>query len=600
MAFMKPAGETFECATSREDDERFMREALAEARAAAELGEVPIGAVVVYEGEVIARAHNRRELDEDPSAHAEFLAMMEAARSLGRWRLTGCTVYVTLEPCVMCAGLIVNARVSRCVYGAADPKGGALGTLYDVSADSRLNHAFPVCRGVLEEECAEVLRAFFRALRGSEDDGAVEAGEVPPVREPGGARGWSCSAARHVVLAMDSFKGSATSAQAEKWFAEGVRRADPAARITEIPIADGGEGTVEALHAAMGGELRTVRVPGPFGASREATYLLAGDAENPWAVVETAQAAGIGLSPRTHDAALTASTRGVGSMIADAVAAGAKTVYIGLGGSAATDCGVGLLQELGAHVVDAAGAPVASGLIGLRDVVSVDLAPARTALEGARLVALSDVCNPLVGPRGAVRVFGGQKGLGAGLDPSCRDEMLAACDRWMAACGARLTAARDALDGTPLQVAAVGARPRSLAGVPGSGSAGGLGAALLALGAELVPGIDAVLEMTDFDRIVGTADLIVTGEGAVDGQTAEGKAPAGIARRARSLGVDAPVIAVCGSRADDLDPVYALGIDAVLPIETGPQSMSEALAPDRARANLRAAGETVVRLMRVM
>lgn len=147
------------------DDERFMREALAQARAAAKLGEVPIGAVVVYEGNVIARAHNRRELDEDPSAHAEFTAMLEAAHVLGHWRLTGCTVYVTLEPCLMCAGLMVNARIDRCVYGAPDPKGGALGTLYDVSHDQRLNHEFEVMSGVLEEECAVELKTFFARLR---------------------------------------------------------------------------------------------------------------------------------------------------------------------------------------------------------------------------------------------------------------------------------------------------------------------------------------------------------------------------------------------------------------------------------------------------
>lgn len=147
------------------EDEQFMHEALAEARRAAELGEVPIGAVVVCEGAVVARAHNLRETATDPSAHAEFSAMVEAARALGRWRLTGCTVYVTLEPCLMCAGLMVNARIDRCVYGAADPKGGALGTLYDVSHDERLNHAFEVTPGVLEEECAEELRAFFRRRR---------------------------------------------------------------------------------------------------------------------------------------------------------------------------------------------------------------------------------------------------------------------------------------------------------------------------------------------------------------------------------------------------------------------------------------------------
>lgn len=146
-------------------DERFMRLALDEARTAAAEGEVPIGAVVVCDGEVVARAHNRRETDHDPSAHAEFSAMVAASQVLERWRLTGCTVYVTLEPCLMCAGLMINARVDRCVYGASDPKGGALGTLYDVSHDERLNHEFGVVGGVLADECAAELRAFFRARR---------------------------------------------------------------------------------------------------------------------------------------------------------------------------------------------------------------------------------------------------------------------------------------------------------------------------------------------------------------------------------------------------------------------------------------------------
>ena len=148
-----------------ETDERFMREALREAQAAGAEDEVPIGAVVVCDGRIVARAHNRRELDRDPSAHAEFRAMLDAARELDRWRLSGCTVYVTLEPCLMCAGLMVNARVDRCVFGAADPKGGALGTLFDVSHDPRLNHEFEVTSGVLEQECADVLRRFFRAKR---------------------------------------------------------------------------------------------------------------------------------------------------------------------------------------------------------------------------------------------------------------------------------------------------------------------------------------------------------------------------------------------------------------------------------------------------
>ena len=146
-------------------DEKYMRLALSEAAAAAAEGEVPIGAIVVCDGEVIASAHNRREVDNSPSAHAEFLAMEEASRVLKRWRLTGCTVYVTLEPCLMCAGLMVNSRIDRCVFGACDPKGGALGTLYDISCDSRLNHEFQVTSGVLADEAAAQLKAFFRERR---------------------------------------------------------------------------------------------------------------------------------------------------------------------------------------------------------------------------------------------------------------------------------------------------------------------------------------------------------------------------------------------------------------------------------------------------
>lgn len=148
-----------------EQDEIYMRLALDQADLAAQEGEVPIGAVVVHDGQVIAAAHNRRETDRDPSAHAEFSAMLEAARKLDRWRLSGCTVYVTLEPCLMCAGLMINARVDRCVYGAPDPKGGALGTLFDLSHDNRLNHEFQVTPGVLQEEAAAQLRTFFRRRR---------------------------------------------------------------------------------------------------------------------------------------------------------------------------------------------------------------------------------------------------------------------------------------------------------------------------------------------------------------------------------------------------------------------------------------------------
>jgi tRNA(adenine34) deaminase len=148
-----------------ESDEFYMRLALEEALQARSLGEVPIGAVVVCDGEVVARGSNRREVDADPTAHAELMAVREASRVLGRWRLEGCTVYVTLEPCPMCAGALHAARVDRCVYGAVDPKAGALGTLYDIASDTRLNHRYDVTAGVLAEESAALLKSFFADLR---------------------------------------------------------------------------------------------------------------------------------------------------------------------------------------------------------------------------------------------------------------------------------------------------------------------------------------------------------------------------------------------------------------------------------------------------
>ena len=154
-----------ETSEDRAEDVRWMGEALAEARAAAALGEVPIGAVVVREGEVLGRGHNRREVDGDPLAHAELLAIRQAAARMGGWRLVGCTLYATLEPCPMCAGALVAARVGRLVYGAADPKAGYCGTLGNLVQDPRLNHRLEVTAGVLEEESAALLRDFFAGLR---------------------------------------------------------------------------------------------------------------------------------------------------------------------------------------------------------------------------------------------------------------------------------------------------------------------------------------------------------------------------------------------------------------------------------------------------
>jgi tRNA(Arg) A34 adenosine deaminase TadA len=172
-----------------------MHLALEQAAAAAELGEVPVGAVVVLEGEVIASAHNRREIDASPSAHAEFIAITAAAERLGRWRLSDCTVYVTLEPCLMCAGLMHQARIARCVYGAPDPKAGALGSLYAVHEDARLNHTFSVEAGVCAEESAQLLSNFFARLRTK--SATPSSGYVTTPHQPNNSPGHPNSSTSH-------------------------------------------------------------------------------------------------------------------------------------------------------------------------------------------------------------------------------------------------------------------------------------------------------------------------------------------------------------------------------------------------------------------
>jgi len=156
--------------TKAEQDEQYMRQAIEAAKIAQENGDVPIGAVVVYENHVIGRAYNQREQLADPTAHAEIIALTQAAAFIESWRLNGCTIYVTLEPCAMCAGALVLGRLDRLVYGCEDPKAGACGSLYNIVQDERLNHRLEITSGVLADECAKLLQDFFRQKRSGNSD----------------------------------------------------------------------------------------------------------------------------------------------------------------------------------------------------------------------------------------------------------------------------------------------------------------------------------------------------------------------------------------------------------------------------------------------
>jgi tRNA(adenine34) deaminase len=162
----------------------WMDRAIAQAKLARAVGDVPVGAVVVRDGAVVGQGHNRREADQDPTAHAELLALRAAARTVGSWRLERCTLYVTLEPCAMCAGATVLARLPALVFGAADPKAGAVGSLMDIARDPRLNHRVDVTAGVLADECADLLTRFFRTRRAKSQQ-PTGAATLPPARHGG-------------------------------------------------------------------------------------------------------------------------------------------------------------------------------------------------------------------------------------------------------------------------------------------------------------------------------------------------------------------------------------------------------------------------------
>jgi tRNA(adenine34) deaminase len=154
-----------------EDDDRWMREALRQAGAALPHDEVPVGCIIVHDGRAVGRAHDQRETLRDPTAHAEMIAITQAAEAVGSWRLTGCTLYVTLEPCAMCTGAMVLARIDRLVYGAENPKAGAVRSVFRLLDEPRLNHRIPVTAGVRAEECGAILTEFFRKKRGQPEQG---------------------------------------------------------------------------------------------------------------------------------------------------------------------------------------------------------------------------------------------------------------------------------------------------------------------------------------------------------------------------------------------------------------------------------------------
>lgn len=346
--------------------------------------------------------------------------------------------------------------------------------------------------------------------------------------------------ARRVLVAADKFKGSLTAVEVAERVTAGLRRVVPDLEVEALPVADGGDGTVAAAVAA-GFERREVRVAGPLGDEVTAAFAL----RDGTAVVEMAEASGLQRLPEGVLAPLTSSTYGSGELLRTALDAGARTIVFGVGGSATTDGGAGMLSALGARFLDGNGEPVAPGGGGLADVASADLSGLDPRLTDVELVLASDVDNPLTGPKGAPAVYGPQKGASP-QDVETLDAALAHFAK--------------VLEGTET----VGARAAEYAASPGAGAAGGIGFGAMLLGARFRPGIEVMLDVLGFAPALERADLVITGEGSLDEQTLHGKAPAGVASAARAAGKE--VVAVCGRLALAPEVLGRAGIRRAYPL----------------------------------
>ena len=372
------------------------------------------------------------------------------------------------------------------------------------------------------------------------------------------------------IVISDSFKGSLSSGEicdiARACFAEVLSDCE----LTAIPVADGGEGTVDCFHQVCGGELVPVTVQGPFGQDMEAAYLrLDGNR----AVIEMASSAGLPLVGDRRDPRIT-STYGVGQQIRHAVEQGSTQILLGLGGSCTNDGGCGCAAALGVRFLDRAGQAFVPTGGTLDQIAHIDVSGARQLLQTVKLTAMCDIDNPMHGPTGASYIFGPQKG----ADP----------------------AMVEFLDGQLKALDAVIQRElhRSVADVPGAGAAGAFGAGILAfLDGTLCPGIEAVLDLVDFDGKLKDCDLVITGEGRFDSQSIRGKVVSGVSRRAKRQGV--PVAVIAGSVAEDVESVSAdpdSGVTAVFSINR--QAMDYSESRPFSRRNYRYTLENLLRLMK--
>ena len=352
-----------------------------------------------------------------------------------------------------------------------------------------------------------------------------------------------------VVIAPQSFKGSISALDAAKAMEEGVRRVVSDIESVLVPVADGGDGTLETLVEATNGEIRSATVTGPIGKPVMAEWGALGDGET--AMIEMARTSGLALLSLDERDPLRATTFGLGEVIRQALDAGFRSFIVGIGGSATNDAGAGMAQALGVRLLNEEGTDLPLGGAALADLRKIDTSGLDNRATEAQFSVACDVSNPLTGPEGASAVYGPQKG----ATPELVEQLDAALKNFAG------VVERDI--GT------------SINDVPGSGAAGGLGGGMMAfLDGSLRAGVDIVLDQVNLDDKLEGADLVITGEGQLDFQTVYSKAPIGVAWRARERGI--PVVAVSGSLGQGFEDVHAEGIAAVTSIVCAPMSLEEA------------------------
>ena len=374
-----------------------------------------------------------------------------------------------------------------------------------------------------------------------------------------------------IILAPDSFKGNLTSLEVAIAFEKGIKRVLPRANCIKIPMADGGEGTVQSLIDGIGGEIIRKRVIGPIGQKVFARY---GLLSNGTAVIEMAEASGLPLVTTRQKNPTKTTTFGTGELIIDAINKGAKKIIIGIGGSATNDGGVGMAQALGVRFLDSKDKEIKQHGSGgmLKKIVKIDTREANKVLKNINIIVACDVDSPLCGRLGASYIFGPQKGATPAMVRVLDDNL------------------------KHLAKIIKQSLKKDISKLKGAGAAGGLGAGLVAFAkAKMKSGVDIVIDATNLERHMKNTNLVITGEGRVDSQTAYGKTPSGVAKSARKHGI--PTLVIGGGITDDAKDIFSHGIDALESACARDMSLEDAIK--HSREHLANAAERAIRLILV-